>query len=184
MLIIHNREKLIQAIIFFALNTKHCGKVKLYKLLYFMDFKHFTETGRSVTDLRYAAWKMGPVPTELQDEIDAPEPDMAESINFTSVPVRQGNPMLKIEPMIEFDDSFFTRRELRLMRSLADEYRDAKAEDMVEATHVENQPWERVYIQEGRRQGEIPYEYALRQGEQEEMLRLVADRAETIKALS
>jgi Antitoxin SocA-like, Panacea domain len=65
MLISRNREKLINVVVYFASNTRHCGKVKLFKLLYLLDFTHFRETGRSVTGLDYRAWKMGPVPLEL-----------------------------------------------------------------------------------------------------------------------
>jgi hypothetical protein len=36
MLIDTHREKLINAIVYFASNTKYCGKVKLFKLLYIL----------------------------------------------------------------------------------------------------------------------------------------------------
>ena len=45
MLVTHEREKLIQAVNYFARNTRKFGKVKLYKLLYFLDFEHFKLTG-------------------------------------------------------------------------------------------------------------------------------------------
>ena len=35
---------------YFASNTRHCGKAKLFKLLHLLDFTHFRETGRSVTE--------------------------------------------------------------------------------------------------------------------------------------
>lgn len=59
MLITHDREKLINTIIYFAIHVKKCGKIKLFKLLYFLDFEHYKQTGRSVTGLDYYAWKMG-----------------------------------------------------------------------------------------------------------------------------
>ena len=59
MLIDHHREKLINAIIFFLQNTKYCGKTKLFKLLYLLDFMHFRATGRSVTGMKYYAWGHG-----------------------------------------------------------------------------------------------------------------------------
>ena len=43
--IYHHREKLLNAIVYFANHTKSCGKTKLYKLLYYLDFTHFKETG-------------------------------------------------------------------------------------------------------------------------------------------
>ena len=62
------REKLIQAIVYFASRTKYCGKIKLFKLLYLFDFEHFQQTGKSVTGFEYQAWKFGPVPVDLMEE--------------------------------------------------------------------------------------------------------------------
>ncbi len=103
MLICHDREKLIHAIIFFATKTRKCGKVKLFKLLYFLDFEHFKATGRSVTGLDYFAWQMGPVPAALCDEIETPQPDMASALRFQERAARQGRQtMLDITPQIPF----------------------------------------------------------------------------------
>ena len=82
MLINHEREKLIQVIIYFAKNTRFCGKIKLIKLLYFLDFEYYKATGRSVTGLKYSAWKMGLVPTALFDELEQPDPDFAHAIKI------------------------------------------------------------------------------------------------------
>ena len=82
-----NREKLINVIVFFASNTEHCGKVKLFKLLYLFDFVHFRQTGRSVTGLDYRAWKMGPVPLELMQEWEDLEADLAKAIDIVPEPV-------------------------------------------------------------------------------------------------
>ncbi|MCP5195527.1 MAG: SocA family protein [Gammaproteobacteria bacterium] len=176
MLIHHEREKLINAIIYFAKNTRFLGKTKLFKLLYFLDFEHFKETGRVVTGLDYYAWKMGPVPVALYEEVDVPEPDMAERVEFEEKPTRHGRPMLVVKPIAEFDDSYFTKRELRIMQNLVTEFRDALAEDMIETTHLENQPWHKVYVEKGRRQERIPYELALRGQEVEAMQEVIAER--------
>lgn len=32
------RQRLLQALVFFASHTQHCGKIKLFKLLYLLDF--------------------------------------------------------------------------------------------------------------------------------------------------
>src|SRR5215212_3287424 len=137
MLITHEREKLIQAINYFVRHTRKCGKVKLFKLLYFLDFEHFKATGRSVTGLTYNAWKMGPVPVTLHEEIDAPKPDMAGAFDFEERAVGDGK-MLAIKPKVQFSDRHFSRREKQLLENLAREYRNSNAEDMIEATHLEN----------------------------------------------
>lgn len=180
MLLSHEREKLINAIIFFANNTHFLGKTKLCKLLYFLDFEHFKETGRSVTGMDYYAWKMGPVPVDLYEEVEAPEPDMADKVEFVEQPTKRG-PMLTVKPLAPIDESLFSKRELRIMRSLAEEYRDTLAEDMIETTHLENQPWHKIYIEEGKRQQVIPYELALRRQEAEEMLQVVGERVALVK---
>ncbi|MGH9906191.1 MAG: Panacea domain-containing protein [Pyrinomonadaceae bacterium] len=174
MLLTHEREKLINVVIFFARNVRFLGKTKLCKLLYFRDFWHYKESGRSVTGLDYFAWKMGPVPVEFYEEVDAPEPDMAERVQFSEKSTRQG-PMLVVTPVAEFDDSHFTKREMRIIESLSKEYRDTLAEDIIEATHLENQPWHKIYIEEGKRQERIPYDLALRQQEAEAMRDVIAE---------
>jgi uncharacterized phage-associated protein len=184
MLITHEREKLLQAINFFVRNTRKCGKVKLFKLLYFLDFEHFKITGRSVTGLNYDAWPMGPVPVSLHNELEAPEPDMADAFQIEKIPIRQGaETMLKIQPQINFSDLHFTKRESDLMTKLAAEYIDANSDDMIEATHLENKPWDKIYNQEGKKQQRIPYELAIRPDEMDEIKRVSKDREELLGRL-
>src|SRR5437588_10423939 len=116
MLINHDREKLINAVVYFSKNTSMCGIVKLFKLLYFLDFEHYKQTGRSVTGLSYNAWKMGPVPEDLYEEMPVPEPDLAERVKITPIKTKYDNPMFLIEPKSEFDSSHFSRRELELWK--------------------------------------------------------------------
>ncbi|HZI17830.1 MAG TPA: Panacea domain-containing protein [Pyrinomonadaceae bacterium] len=182
MLINHQREKLLNAIVYFSENTSLCGIVKLFKLLYFLDFEHYQQTGRSVTGLDYYAWKMGPVPEELYEEMPLPEPDLAEKVKVTPVKTRFDNPMFLIEPKSKFDPSHFTRRELALLHSLADRYAMSNGNEMIEATHVETLPWHKVYNVEGNRRGHIPYEYAL-SGEDADLIReLESEHKEIVEA--
>ena len=184
MLITHEREKLIQAINFFVSNTSKCGKVKLFKLLYFLDFEHFKTTGRSVTGLTYNAWRMGPVPVSLYEEIEALQPDMAEALRFEERAVRNGTQtMLIITPQAPFSGRHFTRRELNLMESLACEYKDADAEDMIEVTYLENKPWDKIYNQQGNHQQLIPYDLAVRPDERDVIMRIANDRKELVERL-
>jgi uncharacterized phage-associated protein len=185
MLISHERDKLINAMNFFLSNTKKCGKVKLFKLLYFFDFEHFQQTGRNVTGLEYYAWPMGPVPVELYGEIDAPEQDLAESFRFEERAIRNGEQrMLIMTPQREFSGENFSRRELRIMRELCERYEHALAEEMIEATHIPNKPWDMVYVQEGRRQELIPYELSLSEADADIIKGIANERREVMSALS
>lgn len=183
MLITHEREKLINAIIYFSQNTTKCHKIKLFKLLYFLDFEHYKITGRSVTGLQYSAWKFGPVPTMLYEEIDSPSPDLASAVNFT-LEIGSRLQKLIIKPIEGFNASIFSRRELRLLESLACEFEHANGDDMIEATHLENAPWDRVFNKEGKPQAVIPYEYALLASEKDEMLTYIQERTSFIQAMN
>jgi len=148
MLLRREREKLINAIIYFAKHTQYLGKIKLFKLLYLLDFEHFRMTGRSVTGLNYHAWKYGPVPVALYQEWDDPEPDLAAAI--TIQPERVIDFVREtVVPQAEFDDSHFSKRELRIMAELADKYRDGQSPKMIDVTHAENGAWAKIW-NEGR----------------------------------
>lgn len=160
MLISRNREKLINAVVYFASNTQHCGKVKLFKLLYLLDFAHFREAGRSVTGLDYRAWKMGPVPFELMQEWDELESDMARAVNIVPEKVidfiRE-----RVVPKVAFDDSLFTRRELRLMQEISTNFANELTKPLIGFTHEERGPWDKIW-DGGRGNNErIPYTLAL-----------------------
>lgn len=160
MIVSREREKLVQTIVFFAKNTKHCGKIKLIKLLYLLDFEHFRQTGRSVTGMDYHAWKMGPVPLEFFQEWDAPEPDLAAAIDVVPEKVIDHTRELVV-PKIDFDDSHFTKRELRLMEELATRFHDSLSKPMIGVTHAELGPWQTIW-DDGRGNNErIPYPLAL-----------------------
>jgi uncharacterized phage-associated protein len=178
-----NREKLINAIVFFAENTLNARKTKMLKLLYFLDFSHYRETGRSVTGLTYFAWDRGPVPKTLFEEMEAPLPDFNKAIKLQSEKFN-GKGAIKLIPVAKFKPELFTRRELRLMENLAKVYFRKKARDMVEATHLENQPWHHIYETLERKYDEIPYELALRNEDKEELNSLISEREEFLKAYS
>lgn len=185
MLINRDREKLLHSVAFFAKNVEKCGKIKLFKLLYFLDFEHYKLTGRNVTGMDYFAWQMGPVPVELFDEINSPEPDMAEILSFKEIPVYQGkSTMLKVETKKDFDSSYFTKRELKIMNDLVAAYKDTLSDDMIEATHLENLPWHQIYNIKNNKRGHIPYDLAFRRQEYDEMKRIAQDRLEVIEKLS
>jgi len=157
----HDREKLINAAIYFANNTRHCGKIKLIKLLYLLDFEHYRQTGRSVTGLEYHAMRMGPVPIDLYQEWDALEPDFAEAVDIVPEQVidfvREA-----VRPKRAFDDSHFTRRELRLMIELAERFCTDYSKPMVNVTHVERGPWSAIWDNGRGDLDRIPYSLAIR----------------------
>ncbi|MDP3816691.1 Panacea domain-containing protein [Pseudomonas sp.] len=182
MLITHNREKLIEVVKFFAQNTNRLGKIKLFKLLYFLDFTHFRDTGRSVTGMDYFAWKKGPVPVALFEEIEQPGDEWNGQVKFEPIKVKKGV-MLTVDALSDFDRTHFSKRELKIMQALAEQFKNTLAEDMIEATHLENLPWHQVYEVQGRKQAQIPYTMSLLAQDAELMGEAIHDRDEMISAL-
>jgi uncharacterized phage-associated protein len=160
MLISHDREKLINVIVYFGGNTRFCGKTKLFKLLYLLDFQHFRATGRSVTGLDYRAWELGPVPFPLVQEWDAFKPDLAAAVDVVVEPVFDYE-RLRIEPKAAFDESHFTKRELQLMRELAERHRDELTKPLVGMTHEERGPWDKIWDSGRGNNQRIPYTLAV-----------------------
>lgn len=178
MLVDHKNEKLINAIIYFVENTKFCRKTKLFKLLYFLDFEHYSQTGRSVTGLDYFAWPKGPVPKELFDELETPTPLTTNSLEIANKVAANGNEMLEIKPKVGFSPNCFSKRELKLLDQLSSEYHKSYANDMIEATHLENLPWHEIYEAQNLKQEKIPYDLALKKSEYDQIVKNVTEHDE------
>lgn len=157
MIITHHREKLINAIIYFAKNTQYCGKTKLMKLLYFLDFTHFKQTGKSVTGQNYFAWSMGPVPKDLFEELSGNmEPDMRAAIK--ELPADKE--FQQINPKKQFNADYFSKKELKLLEDISFIFKDAKSDLMIESTHLKNEPWDKTLKDKGEFQ-KIDYMLAI-----------------------
>lgn len=151
MIVTRHREKIINAIIYFARNTQNFGKIKLMKLLFFLDFTHFRQTGKSVTGLEYSAWEMGPVSKYLFSELENMKPDLHEAVKI----VTRGN-LKQVVAKKEFSAKHFTRRELKILEELSFIYKDVRAEEISEISHLKNKPWHKTLVEKGQN-GKIDY---------------------------
>lgn len=175
-----NRNRLINAVVFFAENTLFCGKIKLFKLLYLLDFEHFRLTGKSVTGFEYQAWKFGPVPVELMEEWEELSDDLAKAVHIEEEQVidyeRQ---TVKVNEGVHFDPEDFTPRQIKIMAELAARYRDTYSPKMIDVTHEQNGAWDKVWQGgKGARQP-IAYELAVADTEPQraEVLSIAAEQA-------
>jgi uncharacterized phage-associated protein len=148
-----DKEKRINAIIYFCKTTNRLSQTKLYKLLFFLDFLHFKETGRPVTDLEYFAWQRGPVPKELYFEIQnrtAP-PEVLKCIIPQKDEVTGKTKALFFKTFQKPRMEIFSDRERKILEKIAFIFKDALAEDMIEITHLKNQPWQKTLDQKGEK---------------------------------
>jgi uncharacterized phage-associated protein len=165
MFVSRNREKLINAIVYFLKETNHCHTLKLCKLLNFSDFEHFRQTGRTITGLQYRALPKGPVPTELLAEIKrGGESDLRSAVAQFEVNDEITDALLRrdLKPRKPFEAKWFSKRELRILERVADFFRDLRAEDMSEFSHRSRKPWSEIFS-DGKGAGKlIPPELAFK----------------------
>ncbi|MER1940078.1 MULTISPECIES: Panacea domain-containing protein [unclassified Castellaniella] len=157
-----HRRRLLNAIVFFAQNTQYCGKIKLFKLLYLLDFEHFRQTGKSVTGYAYQAWKFGPVPVDLMEEWEQLEADLSAVIEIVpEIVIDYVRQTVKPRNGVAFDDQDFSPRQLRIMQRLVDQYHDTQSPPMIDVTHTQNGAWDRVWRGGAGDRDLIPYELGI-----------------------
>ncbi|SNT37146.1 Protein of unknown function [Tardiphaga sp. OK246] len=158
MFVSRDREKLINAIIYFLGATKHAHTLKLFKLLNFADFEHFRQAGRTIFGLDYRALPMGPVPTKLFEELKrGGDGDLKAAIAVVPVKDDINDALLRrdLKAKAKFDKQYFSKREIKIIERIAELFRDLKAEDMSEFSHQKGEPWRKVYGQKGEGSGRL-----------------------------
>lgn len=149
------RAKLLNAILFFAKNTKHCNTTKLSKLLCFLDFTHFKQTGFPCIGLKYYAYPNGPLPYDFWSEVR--EGNTPEDFKNKLTIIKRIDDFAPNYKELEFkavenpDMSVFTPREQKIMVDLAFIYKEANAKDISEVSHLPNQPWQITKTKRGER---------------------------------
>jgi uncharacterized phage-associated protein len=164
MLVSRDREKLLNALIYFIRETKHAHTLKLFKLLNLLDFEHFRQTGRTVTGLDYEAFKNGPVPRSLWKEFQhGGNADLRAAIAMWAEKDEINDAVLRrvLKPRVGFDPKYFTKRELKIMERLAFFFQDFKAEDMTEFSHGYKKPWTKIWDNGKGKNATIPPELSL-----------------------
>jgi len=150
------RKKLLNAILYFAKNTKHANLTKLSKLLYFLDFTHFKQMGYPSIGLEYYAFEKGPVPKDFWLEIRGGNVPDDFSGKFALIPKTDdfapNYKELEIRAIETPDLSVFTPREKKILEELAFIYKEARAWQISEVTHLPKQPWDITVKNSGKNQ--------------------------------
>ncbi len=154
------RRKLLNAILFFISNTRYVNTTKLLKLLSYLDFIHFRQTGYPSIGLTYYTYKKGPVPVRFWKEIQkgVVPSDLKDSF---SIIIRRddSNSAFKEFKFVAHskpDLSYFTPRETRILEELANKYKYTRAKHISEDTHLPNQPWDTTIKTRGEN---VPIDY-------------------------
>ncbi len=138
--------KLKAILIYLANNTEKLGKVKLMKLLYFLDFTHVKRYGTPITYDNYVHIKHGPVPSTIKNLVDDvgqyPTAQLSDTITIEKTQTRR-NTMDKIIPKRKFsekDKKWFSETELEVLEDVVKRFKTATSDEIEEASHKEA-PW-------------------------------------------
>ncbi len=135
-----NEKKYKNAVLFFAKKVQNgtLGKLKMMKLLYFLDFDFFEKYGKSVTGDAYLRFENGPVPQNAEKILKAMD---GKDIKITKRKVANGyNDQQHIESLKDFDMNVFSKEELMMLEEVADKWEKFSGSEMKMATHGEA-PW-------------------------------------------
>ncbi|MBI3626510.1 SocA family protein [Candidatus Uhrbacteria bacterium] len=135
-----NEKKYKNAILFFAnkIQNNTLGKLKMMKLLYYLDFDFFEKYGRSVTGDEYLRFERGPVPRMAEKLL---REMTGVQIKVTRKKIAHGyNDQQHIEPLIAFDINVFDKEELLMLEDIANKWEKFTGTEMKWATHGEA-PW-------------------------------------------
>lgn len=136
-----DKSKYKQALLYFGnkIPTEELGKVKLYKLLYFLDFNHCQKFGKSITGEQYRKLELGPAPEHYEQVVN----EMVEDglISKDNLPI--GEPYRDreiIRPREFYDFSVFTEEERATLEETAREYGQKSGKDLTALSH-DDPPW-------------------------------------------
>jgi len=135
-----NEKKYKNAILFFAgkIQNGTLGKLKMMKLLYYLDFDFFEKYGKSVTGDQYLRFENGPVPRMAEKLLKEMS---GKDIKITHRKIKEGlNSQQHIEPLKDFDLDVFTKEELLMLEEIASKWEKFTGSEMKAATHGEA-PW-------------------------------------------
>lgn len=135
----------------FAIEIQPLSLTKLLKLLYITDEWAMQETGTPVTWLEYRAWKHGPVPADIYQEIKHGEKitigkhlislDHYVGIAKQESPKRPGQEEVFIEPRGQDDLSILSDFEIELIGRVIGQFGKMNAAQLVEYLHQEGSLW-------------------------------------------
>ena len=146
-----NKNKYINALLFFCENIPNLGRTKLYKLLYFLDFDHYERYGSSVTGESYQNKELGPFPLHAEEMLNKMEEDgLIEIRTELVIDFSRYNYVVKVQ----HDPQVFSPTEIEMLFAVAEKWAHHTANEVISATHGEA-PWIAT-----AREEIIPYPYA------------------------
>lgn len=138
-----NPEKVAEMVRWFVGKCDSVCPTKLNKLMFYADFHHYRQTGRSISGLRYRAIQYGPVP-EHYDTIYDNIAGIEKTYEITTYGTESTSISLTTEPTM----TELTEPEVNTLNTIFTSIGNLKARDIVELSHKET-AWLNNYAAHG-----------------------------------
>lgn len=140
-------QKVKSILLYFCEHTdpRFLGKVKLMKLLYFLDFMHVKKYGIPVTSDRYVNLEHGPIPSAIKNLVDnlADDPDHSELADTIVIKHADGEMIQRItaaRTLTDGDMAVFSPSELTILQEVCQRFGGMNTATIERASHDEA-PW-------------------------------------------
>lgn len=135
---IPNKEKISNLLIYLISNSNpdYNDRLKLNKMLFYIDFINYKKTGKSITGLSYRAILYGPVPANY-DFIFAYFTEKERIIESEFLQSKKSRVIECFKTLQEFDSSIFDKEELDTIHKIVNLFKDTPSWDLVELSHKE-----------------------------------------------
>jgi hypothetical protein len=152
--VLPNLEK-IQHVIIYLVEHLAPWKTGLNKLLFYTDFIHYRNHGKSIMGLQYRAIPLGTVPSNydrILANVVEKELVQVEYVTFSNGNVGEN---YKPNPLYPFDESLFCEHELNTLQTIVQHFKNKTTTQIVTQNHQE-----KAWIDNHEERGLVDYGYA------------------------
>lgn len=147
-------KRITHLILFFA-DTLHPWKTQLNKLLFYADFLHFKNQGRSISGIRYRAIQNGPVPHNYDSLFEYLINNHWITITKIEFPNNFEGERFELAEDRTLDQSLFSEEEMITLESVAKHFEGITAQEISLRSHREE-----AWIKNHQDKKLIDYRYA------------------------
>ncbi|MBO9672191.1 MAG: SocA family protein [Sphingobacteriaceae bacterium] len=145
------QDKALNALLYFAERIKPLYLTKAIKLLYLADEMAIKQSGVPVTWLNYKAWKLGPVPEDIYQQVKYAHHQYLKGNGGhtiqqleVSTPPENFRDGILLTPAKDFDDAQFSDYDIEVLDAIIKAYGKLSSEQLIELLHSKGTLWHKL----------------------------------------
>jgi len=145
------QDKAFNAFVYFAENIKPLFLTKAFKLLYLADEMAIRQTGVPITWLNYKAWKLGPVPEDIYQQVkfayhQNQKGNGRNTIQHLEIsePLENLRDGILLTPVRAFDDAKFSDYDIEILDAVISAYGKLNSDQIIDLLHAKGTLWHKL----------------------------------------